>query len=132
MKEYDVVVIGAGPGGYETALELGRGGMRTLLIDKSRDRIGGTCLNEGCVPAKLYLECAEYASRAAYFTGCGLDAGTAKLDLEKLKERKTALIELEHLLAGDDPFPINGEVRYPPEHRSRCNDAVAKPDSLPR
>lgn len=92
MREYDAVVIGAGPGGYETAIQLGQGGMKTLLIDKNRERIGGTCLNEGCIPAKLYLECAEYALRAPYFNGCGIEAQRGSLDLEALKERKRSLI----------------------------------------
>ncbi len=92
MKEVDAVVIGAGPGGYETAMELGRGGMKTLLIDRSKERIGGTCLNEGCIPAKLYLECAAYASRGGYFSGCGLDVQIGKLDLGVLKEKKKALL----------------------------------------
>lgn len=93
MREVDAVVIGAGPGGYETAMELGRGGMNTLLIDRAKERIGGTCLNEGCIPAKLYLECATYASRGAYFGGCGLDVQIGKLDLGMLKEKKKALLD---------------------------------------
>jgi dihydrolipoamide dehydrogenase len=93
MREVDAVVIGAGPGGYETAMELGRGGMKTLLIDRSREKIGGTCLNEGCIPAKLYLECAGYAARAAYFAGCGLEVRIGKPDLGALKEKKKALLE---------------------------------------
>ncbi|MBN2870037.1 MAG: dihydrolipoyl dehydrogenase [Campylobacterales bacterium] len=92
MREVDTVVIGAGPGGYETALELGRGGVKTLLIDRSKERIGGTCLHEGCIPAKLYLECAAYASRGAYFKGCGLDVQIGALDPGVLKEKKKALL----------------------------------------
>lgn len=92
MREYEAVVIGAGPGGYETALKLGRSGVKTLLIDRSREKIGGTCLNEGCIPAKLYLECAEYASRASYFKSCGLGADMGTLDMGALKERKAALL----------------------------------------
>lgn len=92
MREYDAVVIGAGPGGYETALELGRGGIKTLLIDRAKERIGGTCLNEGCIPAKLYLECAAYASRGTYFNGCGLDVQIGALDMGVLKEKKKALL----------------------------------------
>lgn len=92
MREVDAVVIGAGPGGYETAMELGRGGMKTLLIDRSRENIGGTCLNEGCIPAKLYLECAGYAARAAYFAGCGLGIQIGKPDMGALRERKLSLL----------------------------------------
>lgn len=94
MKQYDVVVIGAGPGGYEAAVELGRAGIRTLLIDKSKERIGGTCLNEGCIPTKKYLQSAEYASKAAHFSDCGLSLELKGLNLGKLAE-KTVLLKNE-------------------------------------
>jgi dihydrolipoamide dehydrogenase len=73
-------------------MELGRGGIKTLLIDRGKERIGGTCLNEGCIPAKLYLECAAYAARASYFNGCGLEVQIGKLDPGALKEKKKALL----------------------------------------
>ncbi|MDP3464508.1 MAG: dihydrolipoyl dehydrogenase [Sulfuricurvum sp.] len=87
MKEYEVVVIGAGPGGYEAAIELGRAGIQTLLIDKTKEHIGGTCLNEGCIPTKNYLQSAEYASKAAYFSDCGLELELKGLDIGKLAEK---------------------------------------------
>ena len=92
MRHYDAVIIGAGPGGYEAALELGNRGVNTLLIERSKERVGGTCLNEGCIPAKLYLETAGYAARAEYFRHCGVGVEISGLELKRLKERKTALI----------------------------------------
>ncbi|MFH0709772.1 MAG: dihydrolipoyl dehydrogenase [Pseudomonadota bacterium] len=91
MKHFDAVVIGAGPGGYEGAIELGRAGLKTLLIDKSKDRIGGTCLNEGCISTKNYLESASYASKAAYFSDCGLEMEVKGLDMERLRQKTLAL-----------------------------------------
>lgn len=91
MKEYQAVVIGGGPGGYEAALELARGGMKTLLIEKTKERIGGTCLNEGCIPTKNYLQSAEYASKIAHFTECGLDLKYGGLDLDRLAQKTVAL-----------------------------------------
>jgi dihydrolipoamide dehydrogenase len=93
MKTYEAIVIGAGPGGYEAALELGRLGVRTLLVDRAKTRFGGTCLNEGCIPAKLYLEAAFYASRSAYFRECGVVTETTGLELNKLRQRTADLIE---------------------------------------
>ena len=72
--EYDLIVIGAGPGGYEAALEAaGTFGMRTALIEK--EKLGGTCLNHGCIPTKSLLhsadlyrqmqECAQFGSAGA-------------------------------------------------------------------
>ncbi|MDP3465680.1 MAG: FAD-dependent oxidoreductase, partial [Sulfuricurvum sp.] len=91
MKEYEVVVIGAGPGGYEAAIELGRAGIQTLLIDKGKERIGGTCLNEGCIPTKNYLQSAEYVSKASYFKECGIEMEMKGLDIGKLSEKTVHL-----------------------------------------
>ncbi len=91
MKHFDAVVIGAGPGGYEAALELGRAGLKTLLIDKNKERIGGTCLNEGCIPTKNYLQSAEYASKVSYFSDCGLALEYKGLNLQRLAEKTVAL-----------------------------------------
>lgn len=91
MKQYDTVVIGAGPGGYESALELGRAGVKTLLIDRSRERIGGTCLNEGCISAKNYLESALYAAKVPYFNSCGVALELKGVELGRLRERTVGL-----------------------------------------
>jgi len=94
MKQYDAVVIGAGPGGYESALELARSGMKTLLIDRYKERIGGTCLNEGCIPTKNYLSGAAYVSKASYFNDCGIAMEIKGLNLERLEE-KTVMLKNE-------------------------------------
>lgn len=91
MKQYDAVVIGAGPGGYESAIELGRAGLKTLLIDKSKERIGGTCLNEGCISTKNYLQSAEYVSKANYFRECGVEVEIHGLNMERLREKTVSL-----------------------------------------
>jgi len=91
MREFEAVVIGGGPGGYEAALELAHGGMKTLLVERSKEHIGGVCLNEGCIPTKNYLQSAEYASKIAYFSGCGLDLRYGGLDLRRLAEKTVAL-----------------------------------------
>jgi len=91
MKTYDTVVIGGGPGGYEAALELGRSGTPTLLIEREKARIGGTCLNEGCIPSKQYLEAADFASKAAFFRDLDIVGTTKALELGRLKAKTTAL-----------------------------------------
>ena len=57
MADYDVIVIGAGPGGYLAAERAGQAGLKALLIEKQH--IGGTCLNEGCIPTKTLLRSAK-------------------------------------------------------------------------
>ena len=65
--QYDLAVIGGGPGGYESALKAARLGMKTVLIE--RDALGGTCLNRGCIPTKTLLHGAgTYRQAAAAFS----------------------------------------------------------------
>lgn len=91
MKQYEAVVIGAGPGGYEAAIRLGKAGIKTLLIDKSKERIGGTCLNEGCISTKNYLQSALYVSKASYFSACGVEVRIGGINMESLREKTIAL-----------------------------------------
>ena len=59
MEEFDVIVIGAGPGGYSAAVRAGEADLKTALIEK--DKIGGVCLNVGCIPTKALIHIAEQA-----------------------------------------------------------------------
>ena len=52
--DFDAIIIGAGPGGYSTAIRLGQKGKKVMLVEK--DRIGGECLNYGCIPSKALIE----------------------------------------------------------------------------
>jgi len=93
MREFDVVVIGAGPAGYEVASLLAKGGKDVCIVEKNEEQIGGTCLNEGCVPAKHYLESAGYMAKQSYFESCGVHIENMSLDLTTLKNKKTELID---------------------------------------
>jgi len=89
---YDVIVIGAGPAGYEVASLLGSAGKSVCIIDKDESRIGGTCLNEGCVPAKNFLETASFVKKSAYFQKCGVDLTINSFDIAALKKNTNCLI----------------------------------------
>jgi len=91
MKQYEVVVIGAGPGGYKAALALADAGLKTLLVEKTKEKIGGTCLNVGCIPTKNYLESAKFVSKVSYFRESGLLIDSSGLDLEKLQQKTISL-----------------------------------------
>ncbi|WP_304543870.1 dihydrolipoyl dehydrogenase [Sulfurimonas microaerophilic] len=93
MDRYEVVIIGAGPGGYQAALELGKAGKKVLLIDKEKKKIGGTCLNVGCIPTKNYLHNAEFISKIEHFIDSGVDLQYGGLDLGRLQTKTTALID---------------------------------------
>ena len=89
---YDVIVIGAGPAGYEVASLLGSQGKKVCIIDKNEERIGGTCLNEGCIPAKNFLETSSFMKKSSYFKNTGLDFTFNSFDIEKLKKNTNCLI----------------------------------------
>lgn len=91
MRSYDIVVIGAGPGGYEAALKLAEAGKKSLLIDRSKARLGGTCLNEGCISAKAYLQSAEYVAKVPHFSDCGVALEFKGLDMACLGAKTVAL-----------------------------------------
>ncbi|MDH4943973.1 dihydrolipoyl dehydrogenase [Sulfurimonas sp. C5] len=93
MDRYEVVIIGAGPGGYQAALELGDAGKNVLLIDKAKEKIGGTCLNVGCIPTKNYLHNAEFISKIEHFIDSGVNLQYEGLDLARLQTKTTALID---------------------------------------
>ena len=83
----DLVVIGAGPGGYVCALRAAQLGMKVACIDK-RGAPGGTCLNVGCIPSKALLHASELYAEAAHAQNMGITFSSLKLDLEKMMAYK--------------------------------------------
>src|SRR4028118_892820 len=81
--DYDVLVIGAGPGGYVAAIRAAQLGLRTACAE-SRETLGGTCLNVGCIPSKALLHASELFEEAAHGTMAkwGIKAQGVELDLE--------------------------------------------------
>ncbi len=90
--DYDVIVIGAGPGGVETARILGRNKQKVALVDYRE--IGGTCLNRGCIPAKTMLYCADLFRGAQSLLEYGIDIhGTQpSLDFEKMISKRSEIM----------------------------------------
>jgi dihydrolipoamide dehydrogenase len=92
-KSYDLVVIGAGPGGYVGAIRAAQLGMKVALIDRNRDP-GGTCLNIGCIPSKALLESSELYYTAKHNAGeHGVVLKDIKLDLKKMLGRKQTVVK---------------------------------------
>ena len=88
--EYDLIVIGAGPGGYEAAFEAADLGMKTALVEK--DAPGGTCLNRGCIPTKALLHSAELYRNLRDAEPLGIRAGEIRYDLRAMQERKRDVV----------------------------------------
>lgn len=90
MKEYQLIVIGAGPGGYEAAIRAAQLGLTTALIER-RD-VGGTCLNRGCIPTKAMLHSAQLYREAANFELFGLHTENTSFDWAKVHQRKSDVV----------------------------------------
>jgi len=91
-NEYDLIVIGAGPGGYVAAIRAAQLGMRVACIDKQY--LGGTCLNVGCIPSKALLDSSErlYEARTK-LAGHGINIGQISVDLPTMLARKDKVVQ---------------------------------------
>lgn len=86
--QYDVVIIGGGPGGYNCAIRAGQLGLKTACIEK-RETLGGTCLNVGCIPSKAMLHASElYEMAKDQFSGYGIEFDKLKLNLVQMHAQK--------------------------------------------
>jgi dihydrolipoamide dehydrogenase len=92
--EFDVVVIGGGPGGYATALYGAAAGLNIATVE--RDKVGGTCLHRGCIPAKEFLETASIVRTVAGAKEFGVDAGQPTLDFAISQGRKQKVVDQLH------------------------------------
>src|SRR5436190_857959 len=91
--EYDVAIIGAGPGGYVSALYGGLKGMKIALIEKDK-RLGGTCLLRGCIPSKAMIKTAELMYEMSHPEQFGLAVdGKVRLDWETTSARKDKIVD---------------------------------------
>src|SRR5476649_2632699 len=89
---FDLVVIGAGPGGYVAAIRAAQLGLRTALVEKDPS-LGGTCLNVGCIPSKALLHSTElYHVLATDGAAHGIVTGPLSIDLPALMKRKTEVV----------------------------------------
>jgi len=87
----DLVVLGGGPGGYTAAFRAADLGKRVILIERY-DQLGGVCLNVGCIPSKALLHMAQIVTEAREFAEHGVEFGTPKFDIDKLREWKESVI----------------------------------------
>jgi dihydrolipoamide dehydrogenase len=90
---YDVVIIGGGPGGYNCAIRAGQLGLKAAIIE-SRGKLGGTCLNVGCIPSKALLHASEYFEAATKtFPSMGVKVSGVELDLPQMLKQKDDAVD---------------------------------------
>lgn len=92
-ETYDVVIIGGGPGGYNCAIRAGQLGLKVACIEM-RGKLGGTCLNVGCIPSKALLNASHYFHAAQHeFAALGIKTGKVELDLAQMMAQKDEAVE---------------------------------------
>jgi dihydrolipoamide dehydrogenase len=89
--ETDMLVLGAGPGGYSAAFRSADLGLKTVLVERYA-ALGGVCLNVGCIPSKALLHVAAVVEEAAHMADCGVAFAAPKLDLDKLRAHKAKVV----------------------------------------
>lgn len=90
MKTTKAIVIGAGPGGYVAAIRLAQLGVQTVIVE--RDKLGGVCLNWGCIPSKAYIHAAKVFDHIHHSDDIGIETGTPKVHLDKTKAWKDSIV----------------------------------------
>lgn len=114
-EQYDLVVIGAGPGGYVAAIRAAQLGMKVACVEK-RAALGGTCLNIGCIPSKALLDASErFAETKGHLADFGVEVKQVTLDLKKMMERKAGVVKsltdgVAYLFKKNKITPVFGEA----------------------
>ncbi|MFA6119502.1 MAG: dihydrolipoyl dehydrogenase [Parachlamydiales bacterium] len=114
-KNYDLAIIGAGPGGYTAAIRAAQLGFKVALIEKSH--VGGVCLNQGCIPTKALLSCSDnldLIKKASFF---GISIESFSFDLTKMIERKDSIVQnlrssLKNLILSNKVDIIEGSANF--------------------
>ncbi len=147
MANYDVIVIGAGPGGYVCAIRCAQLGLKTAVVE-GRDTLGGTCLNVGCIPSKALLHASHQLHEAEHnFAKMGLKGKSPSVDWKQMQSYKDEVIDgntkgIEFLfkknkidwLKGWGSIPAAGQVKVGDEVHTAKNIIIAsgsEPSSLP-
>ncbi|MCU7804372.1 MAG: dihydrolipoyl dehydrogenase [Candidatus Thiodiazotropha sp. (ex Lucinoma borealis)] len=124
-KQADVVVLGAGPGGYTAAFRAADLGKRVILIERY-DALGGVCLNVGCIPSKALLHAADVINEAAEMVEMGISFGEPKIDLGKLRDGKNKIVKrltggLKQLAKQRKIELVHGVARFESPNRIAVN-----------
>lgn len=119
-----IIIIGAGPGGYETALLAAKRGVEVVLIEAGH--VGGTCLNEGCIPTKSFCKNAEVLDGLRNAESFGITGLDFRFDFSSVTARKNAVVEqlrggVEGLLAHKNITLVRGNASFKDQHTVVCD-----------
>jgi dihydrolipoamide dehydrogenase len=135
MANYDLVIIGGGPGGYNCAIRAGQLGLKTAIIEK-RGKLGGTCLNVGCIPSKALLHASDYYEAARKtFPSLGLNVSGLSLDMAQFMKQKDDAVDgltkgVEFLMKKNKVDYVKGAARIAAAGRVDVVDANGNTQTL--
>ena len=125
MDEKDVVIIGGGPAGYVAAIHASHLGAKVAVVEK--DKLGGTCLNRGCIPTKALVRSVEVLLEARAASEFGIDVNNVKANFSKIMARKNNIVgqlvsSVEQLMKGNKIHVYRGAARILSPHLVKVND----------
>ena len=123
--DYDLIVIGSGPGGYHAAIRAAQLGLKVACVEKGE--VGGVCLNVGCIPTKALLHVAHTLEEGKHAGGYGVSFGEPSLDLKALEKWKSGIVKkltggVQQLLKGANVVLVKGEARFVDAHAVEVDD----------
>ena len=115
MQQSDLIIIGAGPGGYETAVKAAHAGLKTVIVEQAR--LGGTCLNVGCIPTKCFCKNAELISELKEAETLGIQISNFKFQMPQVVARKNEVVNalvsgIEALLKHPNITRVDGKAKF--------------------
>ena len=130
---YDLAIIGGGPAGYTAAFRAVENGMSVILFEK--DKVGGTCLNRGCIPTKTLLHSSGAYSHLSRLEELGVSVGSCSYDYSKMLERKQTVVDslrggIEKGLKGKKITVVNDLATVTGEHAVRTLDAENEAENI--
>ncbi|HSO20313.1 MAG TPA: dihydrolipoyl dehydrogenase [Desulfosarcina sp.] len=135
QERFDLVIIGSGPGGYVAAVRASQLGLKTAVVEKD-SRLGGVCLNVGCIPSKALLDASEYYHLARdRFAEYGIKTGKVSLDLAAMQARKDKVVEdltenVRKLMEGNDVEIVQGTATLRAADTVEVDTGKKKPVTL--
>ncbi|MFZ5634028.1 MAG: dihydrolipoyl dehydrogenase [Bacillota bacterium] len=134
--DFDIVVIGGGPGGYVAAIRGAQLGKKTCLVEK--ESLGGVCLNRGCIPTKTIiksLHVLDTVKSAAEFGVTGVNAGQCGIDLKQVQQRKKKVIArltggVAYLLKANQVEVITGTASFADRHTLKVGDRTVSGENI--
>ena len=131
--KYDLAIIGGGPGGYSAAFKAAEEGLNVVMFEK--DKLGGTCLNRGCVPTKALLHSAELYSTLKNSEKYGIGACEVSYQMSAIVQRKNEIVEklrndLQKAVKANKVTLVEGCGQLAGEHRVICNGEEYEADNI--